>query len=162
VIGSNPAPALLKLEPAGSADLDALMMVMQAAFDARFGEAWTRSQCRGILPMTGVSLMLAWDEKREQPLGFSLFRTVAGDAELLLLAVSPTSRRRGVGRRLLEHFVERAISDGATRVHLEVRDGNPAIEMYRSAGFEAAGRRRNYYRGTDGSQFDALTFVLTT
>ncbi len=161
MIGSNPAPTLMKLEPAGSSDLDAMMTVMRSAFDPRFGEAWTRSQCRGILPMAGVSLMLAWDEKREQPLGFSLFRTVAGDSELLLLAVNPANRRSGVGRRLLDQFVERAMTDGATRVHLEVRDGNPAIEMYRSAGFEAAGRRRNYYRGTDGSQFDALTFVRT-
>ncbi len=161
MIGSNPAPALLRLEPAGSGDLDALMTVMQSAFDSRFGEAWTRSQCRGILPMTGVSLMLAWDEKREQPLGFSLFRTISGDSELLLLAVAPASRRRGVGRRLLDQFVEKATSDGATRVHLEVRDGNPAIQMYRSAGFEPAGRRRNYYRGTDGSQYDALTFIRT-
>jgi hypothetical protein len=32
---------------------------MTAAFPARFGEAWTRSQCAGILPMTGVRLMLA-------------------------------------------------------------------------------------------------------
>lgn len=161
MIRSNPSPALLKLEPAGSEDLDSMMTVMQTAFDPRFGEAWTRSQCRGILPMTGVSLMLAWDEKREQPLGFSMFRTIAGDSELLLLAVDPANRRRGVGRRLLDQFIERATSDGATRVHLEVRDGNPAIEMYRSAGFEQAGRRRNYYRGTDGSQFDALTFVRT-
>jgi ribosomal-protein-alanine N-acetyltransferase len=161
MIGSNPAPALLKLEAAGSNDLDALMTVMQAAFDPRFGEAWTRSQCRGILPMTGVSLMLAWDEKRETPLGFSMSRTIAGDSELLLLAVAPATRRRGVGRRLLQQFIERAKSEGATRMHLEVRDGNPAIEMYRAAGFEAAGRRNNYYRGTDGSQFDALTFVRT-
>jgi ribosomal-protein-alanine N-acetyltransferase len=41
-----------------------------------------------------------------------------------------------------------------------VRDGNPAIHMYRHAGFSPIGRRRNYYRGLDGSQFDALTFAL--
>ena len=47
------------LEPGDSADLDAVMAVMEAAFGDRFGEAWTRSQCAGILPMAGVSLMLA-------------------------------------------------------------------------------------------------------
>jgi ribosomal protein S18 acetylase RimI-like enzyme len=31
--------------------------------------------------------------------------------------------------------------------------------MYRSAGFEQAGRRRNYYRAPDGRRFDALTLV---
>ena len=39
-------------------DLDAVMEVMETAFGDRYGEAWTRSQCAGILPMTGVSLML--------------------------------------------------------------------------------------------------------
>ena len=59
-----------------------------------------------------------------------------------------------------DQFLDRARADGAARVHLEVRDGNPAIEMYRGAGFAPVGRRRNYYRGADGAQFDAFTFSL--
>lgn len=152
---------LLRLARGGSAELDAVMSVMDGAFDPQFGEAWTRSQCAGILPMSGVVLTLAWDDKQREPLGFSLARTIAGEAELLLLAVAPGSQGRGVGRRLLEQFVERARADGARRIHLEVRDGNPAIRMYQNAGFKAAGRRRNYYRGADGRQFDALTFART-
>jgi [ribosomal protein S18]-alanine N-acetyltransferase len=104
--------------------------------------------------------MLADDGATGSAVGFSLFRSVANESELLLLAVSPDHRRRGVGRRLLQDFLGHARADGITRVHLEVRDGNPAIRMYRHAGFEAIGRRRNYYRGQDGSQFDALTFAL--
>jgi len=154
----EPAPVAMRIEPGNSADLDAVMTVMDSAFDPGFGEAWTRSQCAGILPMTGVLLTLAWDEGRE-PLGFSLIRTVAGESELLLLAVAPASQRRGVGRRLLDHFVDRARADGARRVHLEVRDGNPAVGMYSAAGFKPAGRRRNYYRGGDGHLYDALTFA---
>jgi ribosomal-protein-alanine N-acetyltransferase len=42
-------------------------------------------------------------------------------------------------------------------VHLEVRDGNAAVAMYRAAGFKQAGRRRNYYHAPDGDRFDALT-----
>ena len=108
--------------------------------------------------MTGVSLMLARDGG-PQPLGFSLFRTIGGEAELLLLAVTPQRQGRGIGRLLLEGFVEQARSAGASRVHLEVRDGNPAVEMYRRAGFEPAGRRQKYYRGSDGHQFDAITLA---
>lgn len=159
MIGIEPAPAPIRIEPGGSTDLDAVMLVMESAFDPGFGEAWTRSQCAGILPMAGVLLMLAWDCKREQPLGFALSRTIADESELLLLAVAADRQRFGVGRRLLDHFIDRARADGARRVHLEVRDGNPAIEMYRGAGFRPAGRRRNYYRGLDGRQFDALTFA---
>lgn len=146
--------------PGTSDDLDAVMTIMEAAFGARYGEAWTRSQCAGILPMAGVSLILSDDGETGSPVGFSLFRSVANESELLLLAVAPDHRRRGIGSRLLHHFLGEARAGGIDRVHLEVRDGNPAIHMYRQAGFEPVGRRRNYYRGQDGSQFDALTFAL--
>ena len=150
----------VRIEPGTSDDLDAVMKVMEPAFGTQFGEAWTRSQCAGILPMAGVSLTLARDGNDRTAAGFSLVRTVADEAELLLLAVTPSQRRRGIGRRLLENFVDGARSGGVSRVHLEVRDGNPAIEMYRSAGFLPIGRRRNYYHSRDGRQFDALTFAL--
>jgi [ribosomal protein S18]-alanine N-acetyltransferase len=140
-------------------DLDAVMEVMEAAFGDHYGEAWTRSQCAGILPMTGVSLMLARDPEDGTPIGFSLFRSVAGQAELLLLAVLPSHRRRGIGNCLLKNFIESTRCDGVERVHLEVRDGNPAAAMYRAAGFAPVGRRRKYYHAPDGSQFDALTFA---
>ncbi|MEO8175360.1 MAG: GNAT family N-acetyltransferase [Sphingomicrobium sp.] len=157
-MSSLPSAQAIRLVRGDSGHLASVMSIMTTAFDPRFGEAWTRSQCAGILPMTGVSLVLAYDEY-EQPAGFSLFRTIAGEAELLLLAVAPEHQRGGVGRLLLDHFVGRAQAAGAGRVHLEVRDGNPAVAMYRLAGFTPAGRRPDYYRGTDGRQFDALTFA---
>jgi ribosomal-protein-alanine N-acetyltransferase len=94
-----------------------------------------------------------------QAIGFSLSRTVADESELLLIGVLPSRHREGIGGRLLEDFMERARAQGAGRVHLEVRDGNPAADMYRAAGFRPIGRRRNYYRAPDGKRFDALTFV---
>lgn len=140
-------------------DLDSVMEVMSAAFPDCFGEAWTRSQCAGILPMTGVKLVLA-KKGGHEVLGFSLYRTIADDAELLLIAVDPASQHQGVGRHLLGHFIADAREKGAERIHLEVRDGNPAVRIYEAAGFEQANRRRNYYRGRDGGQYDALTLVL--
>jgi [ribosomal protein S18]-alanine N-acetyltransferase len=155
-------PALdtaVRLRPGDSADLDAVMRVMDAAFGDRFGEAWTRSQCAGILPMNGVALVVARDCETGETIGFSLARAVADESELLLLGVLPSRHREGVGGRLLEDFIDRARSRGSTRVHLEVRDGNPAVGMYRNAGFEPIGRRRNYYRAPDGQRFDALTLA---
>jgi ribosomal-protein-alanine N-acetyltransferase len=154
-----PSDEAIRLADGKSTDLAAVMAIMNGAFSPRFGEAWTRSQCAGILPMAGVSLVLAHDNGNEQPVGFSLFRTVADEAELLLLAVAPEHQHRGVGRRLLEQFVEQARGAGASRVHLEVRDGNPAVQMYRRAGFQPAGRRPHYYRGSDGRQYDAITLA---
>jgi [ribosomal protein S18]-alanine N-acetyltransferase len=148
----------VQLTRGGTEDLDSVMKIMTAAFSDHYGEAWTRSQCAGILPMTGVNLMLARDGG--QVVGFSLYRTIADGAELLLIAVDPQSQHRGIGRQLLSRFVENARENGAQRIHLEVRDGNHAVRIYEAAGFEQANRRRNYYRGRNGDQYDALTLVL--
>lgn len=150
----------LDLLDGGADDLDSVMRVMSAAFSDRYGEAWTRSQCAGILPMTGVRLTLAKEDR--EIVGFALHRTIVDDAELLLLAVTPEVQGRGVGRRLLEHFIEQARESGAARIHLEVRDGNPAVRIYEAAGFSQSNRRVNYYHGRDGGRFDALTFQLAS
>lgn len=158
MIEDSLSSAGVKLSAGNSGDLDDVIVIMDSAFDRRFGEAWTRSQCAGILPMPGVALTLARDGA-ERPLGFALHRGVADEAELLLIAVHPEARRKGIGQLLLDHFLEAAETDGASRIHLEVREGNPALAMYRRAGFSAAGRRRKYYKGSDGSEYDALTLV---
>lgn len=143
---------------AGAEALDAVMVVMNQAFDPGFGEAWTRSQCAGILPMHGVTLTVAKTVDGEVA-GFALARTAAGESELLLLAVAPQWRRRGIGQQLLDRFMHSARDAGAGQFHLEVRDGNPAIDLYRAAAFRIVGRRPKYYHGSDGRQFDALTLA---
>jgi ribosomal-protein-alanine N-acetyltransferase len=153
------APAPVAIREAGGGDMDAVMAIMGAAFAPTYGEAWTRSQCAGILPMAGVSLHLAAraDGKID---GFALMRAVADEAELLLIAVDPAVQQRGVGTALIDDFVAFATARGARRLHLEVRDGNSAIMLYERAGFSLVGRRRDYYRGSDGHKRDALTLAL--
>ncbi|MDP9085302.1 MAG: GNAT family N-acetyltransferase [Pseudomonadota bacterium] len=155
-----PRPAPLLFERCEGNGLDEVMAIMIRAFDPEYGEAWTRSQCAGILPLSGVAMTLARRGDNGAPVGFSLIRTVADEAELLLIAVDPAMRRNGIGRALIDHFVEHARNGGAIRLHLEVRDGNDAIGLYRGAGFVMAGRRQLYYRGASGRQYDALTLAL--
>lgn len=157
---ATPALAEEVLIRRGTADqLDGVMKVMDSAFGDRFGEAWTRSQLSGILPMAGVHLTLAVDRARDAVVGFSLVRTVADESELLLIAVLPDDQGRGVGGLLLDHFLDRARKERVHRVHLEVRDGNPAIGIYHAAGFSPVGRRRNYYHAADGKRYDAITLA---
>jgi ribosomal-protein-alanine N-acetyltransferase len=152
-----PSPVQLHLRRGEARDLDEVMRIMGEAFQPCFGEGWTRSQCAGILPMQGVRLVIAEDDGRAA--GFSLARIVADEAELLLIAVDPAQQRRGVGKAMVDEFITAARLDGAHRLHLEMRDGNPAIELYRAAGFGPAGRRRNYYRGPSGEHYDAVTLM---
>lgn len=159
-MATKQATPTLLLRPGGVDDLDDVMGIMNAAFSPCYGEAWTRSQCSGILPMSGVTLTIA-DEGRV-PTGFSLARRVADEAELLLLAVDPARQRCGIGQVLLDDFIAAALANGAHRLHLEVRDANPAIALYRAAGFVPVGRRRNYYHGPDGEAYDAVTLLLAS
>lgn len=137
------------------ADLNAVMAVMEDSFDPSFGEAWTASQCAGLMPMPGVWLSLAKNSKGV--IGFALGRAVAGEAELLLLAVKRENQGSGVGQSLLERFIQIAASRRAHKLHLEVRDGNPAVKLYNSFKFTEVGRRKKYYTGRDGQIYDAIT-----
>jgi ribosomal-protein-alanine N-acetyltransferase len=147
------------LEAGGAADLAAVMRVMEDSFDPAYGEGWTAPQCAGLLPMSGVWLILAWDGGAVA--GFALSRVTAGEAELLLLAVGRERQGGGIGELLLNRFIEDALHRGAHQLHLEVRDGNPAVRLYKRAGFSQVGRRRNYYSGRNGELFDALTLAKT-
>lgn len=89
--------------------------------------------------------------------GFLMGRAVAGEAELLTLAVSPAWRRQGIGVRLVHRFLNEAKARATTTAFLEVAASNaPAIALYASTGFRPVGRRKAYYRGDDGTKDDAL------
>ena len=148
---------MVNITPGGADDLPSIMPVMAAAFGTRFGEAWTESQCLGVVSMPGSHLAIAGDDSVA---GFALSRVIVDECELMLLAVKPEVQRGGIGRALLDAVIASARMTNAASVFLEVRDANPAIMLYTSAGFVEVGRRRGYYRGALGEIFDALTFRL--
>lgn len=146
------------IRPALAADIAPVMIVMNEAFDPAFGEAWSSGQCLGILGLPGVWMALA--TVGGDPAGFALSRIVLDEAELLLFGVRPAFRRFGLGTALLADVERAAATRGALRLHLEVRDGNPAMGLYRKRGFAQTGRRKDYYRGRDGRLFDAISLFL--
>lgn len=150
------APQIVEIVHGTPADIATLNAIMADAFDPRFGEAWTPSQCLGMIALPGVWFSIAWSGNR--PVGFALARAVADEAELLLLAIRPAARRSGIGTALLRSIVTDAHERGADVLHLEVRANNEAVRLYRNEGFKKIGERRDYYRGDDGKLFDAHTF----
>jgi len=148
----------VELATGAAADIAEVEAVMATAFDPRFGEAWTRSQVLGALAMPGMSLLLA--RAGGAPVGFALTRRVLDEAELLLIAVAPDARGRGIGGALLRGVLAEARGRGVARLHLEVRAGNPAIRLYAACGFAKVGERRGYYRGAGGRAHDAHSYAL--
>ncbi len=147
-------------------DLDRLMAVMTAAFDPAFGEAWTRRQVEDALLIGNCHyILIGADGAPPAPdapaAGFSLSRTGYEEEELLLFAVDPQYRRRGLGRTMLAMLAQGARGRGAKRLLLEMRRGNSAEVLYRQFGFTPIGLRPNYYRMQGGDRIDAITFAAT-
>lgn len=146
---------LTELRAGGSADLPSVAGIMRDAFDPRYGEAWTTTQCMGMLSLPGAWLTVA--SIGGEDAGFALSRAILDDAELLLLATRPRFRGRGVGGALVRAVLAEAEARGVVDLHLEVRAGNDAVRLYTREGFAKVGERRGYYRGKTGQLFDALT-----
>lgn len=84
-------------------------------------------------------------DEEKSLIGFALLRCF-DDAELIRIAVDKSFRQRGVGRKLLDELITETKKRNIKDIFLEVRIGNdPAVSMYRSAGFTDAGIRKNYY-----------------
>lgn len=157
MLPSPPAPVLPRVVVADQRHLEAMMSIMRFAFDPQFGEAWSTSQLAGSLTLDGSSARQAIDDT-DTILGFTLSRHVAGEAELLLVAVDPKLRQRGIGRRLVEQVADDARQHGAHTLFLEVRENNKsARNLYQSLGFVDVGRRADYYTGASGERFAAIT-----
>jgi len=68
------------------------------------------------------------------------------DADLLLIAIHPDFRRRGLGADFLCRLKKQLAIKRIGRLVLEVRANNiPAINLYRLCGFETVGNRSGYY-----------------
>jgi ribosomal-protein-alanine N-acetyltransferase len=94
------------------------------------------------------------------PVGFLLAWQVADEAHLIDLIVSPSERRRGLGRALLEALIQHAKAQKLRLVLLEVRRGNLAAQrLYADYGFEVVGERAAYYG--DGEDALLLRLALT-
>jgi ribosomal-protein-alanine N-acetyltransferase len=106
---------------------------------------WPEASVREVLDWKGI-LGLA-SEAGGRMSGFLIGRQVSDEAEILNLAVSAESRRRGEGGALLRAAVAEFRKRGVRRVFLEVRESNStAIAFYERHSFSRAGRREGYYR----------------
>ena len=121
------------------ADAAALAEVHAAGFD----KPWTGDDILRFAEDRGGFAIAAEDDGAIS--GFILCRAMAGEAEILTLAVRPEHRRRGVARLLVEAAAALA-SQTVDAMFLEVAEDNPgAIALYAQTGFSSVGRRGGYY-----------------
>ena len=91
--------------------------------------------------------------------GFAIMEFGDERAHMVLLAVRPSLRRIGIGRRMFEWMLESARGAGMASIHLELRSGNDAARrFYRAMGFYETVLVPGYYRG-EGRKEGALRML---
>ena len=134
------------LSEAGVADAQALAALHAGSFH----RGWTDDEFRELLAQPNV--LAHRIAIGDSVVGFILSRMIAGEAEILSIAVSSSQRGKGLGRQLLNLHLRRLAGLGMGPVFLEVAEDNvPARRLYRRAGFRDVGRREAYYPQHEGS-----------
>jgi [ribosomal protein S18]-alanine N-acetyltransferase len=124
---------------------------MAAIYASAFpnSRAWSASEMEDLIAGPGGFAVTL-------PQGFALGRAIAGEAELITIAVAPEARRQGAGKALLMDFESEARAREAETAFLEVAaDNTPALALYAHAGWHESGRRRGYYAHPGGA-IDAI------
>lgn len=89
-----------------------------------------------------------------RPEGFALVQVIAGEAELLTIAVQPDFQGQGIGQSLMADWLKTV---DATEAFLEVaQDNAAAIHLYQSYGFAEVARRNSYYARKSNIYVDAI------
>jgi len=134
----------VRLRPMTMADLPTVLAIERESFT----RPWSEASFRREMTLAWSSLEVAWEEgaAHDRIVGYVCRWTVADEVHLMNVAVHPGARRRGVGRRLVEHVLAEAARVGVRAVLLEVRSGNAgARRLYGRVGFRQIGLRRGYY-----------------
>ena len=127
----------------GEKDMPAVMELdWEAFFDPWGKETWQRELKNEI----AVWLV---EELEEQIAGYAGIWVVAGEAQVMRVAVRKELRNRGLGLALTQALIQKAWDAGAEAVTLEVRESNAAAQkVYERCGFTSKGVRPNYYEDT--------------
>jgi ribosomal-protein-alanine N-acetyltransferase len=87
---------------------------------------------------------------------FSIFHR-AKKGHTVSIAVLPAYRRQGIATRLIKESMAAMIAAGAKELFLEVRVSNePAVQLYRTTGYQVLKEIRHYYRDYEAAYLMAL------
>ncbi|MBQ7796125.1 MAG: ribosomal protein S18-alanine N-acetyltransferase [Lachnospiraceae bacterium] len=110
-----------------------------------FSDAWSEKLVSDLM---GSSYDEVWvlEEPDKGIVGYINIRFLAGEGELMRIAVKKDCRGRGYSKKLMDRMMESARESDAPELTLEVRAGNePAIGLYQSYGFVSEAVRKGYY-----------------
>ena len=135
------------IEPATPSDVNAIACIEEACFSA----PWTRKMLEAELTGNQFSCFLIAKQASDEStghgiVGYVCFWVVCEELRIMNLAVAPSARRQGIGRRLVTRALEIGCDRSASKGLLEVRASNEAARrLYGGLGFEEVSVRSRYY-----------------
>lgn len=125
------------------ADLDAIAAIEADVFR---GDAWSRELVREELAGPHRHY-LALENDSQEIVGYAGLLAVGRDGDIQTIALKPSVRGAGHGRRLLRELIAIATERGVRQIFLEVRADNPVARgLYADEGFDEVGIRPRYYQ----------------
>lgn len=105
----------------------------------------------------------AWVARQSgRVVGFCMAMFAPDVAHVLVIAVAPSSQKKGIGALLLRHCENAARLRGLPALMLEVRPSNGnALNFYQRHGFKQLAIRKDYYPAGDGQREDACVMEKT-
>jgi [ribosomal protein S18]-alanine N-acetyltransferase len=133
---------------AGPGDAMTLAQMARDYIETGLGWSYQPRRIGELIRDPDVTTLVARDAAAT--IGFAIMSFGEDRAHLVLLAVHPSRRRRGIARRMLVWLVDSATTAGMASIHVELRaDNAAAYAMYEAAGFAETFRVPRYYRGRE-------------
>jgi len=141
---------MIELGLARPGEAAALARMSRDFIETGLGWTYRAPRMATLIGDRAATALVARDDAR--PVGFAIMRFGDERAHLVLLAVDPARRRRGIAKRMLHWLVESASAAGIASIHVELRAGNrAAYELYEAAGFAETFRVPGYYQGAEAA-----------
>jgi ribosomal-protein-alanine N-acetyltransferase len=132
---------LATIRAAREGDIEAVVAIENASFS----DPWSAGDFSGVMSLSQAIFLVV--EKEGEVAGYVIAMSVADEAEVLNIAVTPAQRGSRLGHSLLQAVILFLTEKNVASVFLEVRESNSAARsLYRRFGFEEISRRKKYYR----------------
>ncbi|MDA0224789.1 MAG: GNAT family N-acetyltransferase [Proteobacteria bacterium] len=148
----------IALRPAAAGDARAIAQMSRDLVESGLGWKYDPDRVMRAIAHRETTTLVACEDGRRSAApgdpvaGFSIMEFGDERAHLVLLAVRPSHRRLGLGRRMLEWLTDSALTAGMQSIHLELRAGNEAARaFYRAMGYSGTMLVPGYYRGRESA-----------
>ena len=134
----------VRLVPMQIEDLDAVLAIEYQSFTT----PWSRDLFVTELDNTRIARLFVarLEDHPQDVVGYIGYRVVIDEMHIVIVAVHPAWRRRGIARYMLCEAIERARQAACKKATLEVRVSNVgAQQLYYRLGFAPLGTRPGYY-----------------